>query len=236
MDTTQAIVLKKIQYNDNSIIVKCFTQKYGVKSYLVKGAYKPKSKLSIAYFQPLHILEICSKHKANQNLHYFNTVQMHIVYQNIPNDIAKQSMLFFLTEVLWQCLKDDGNSNFLLYDYLKNALQWLDLHQKIDNFHLVFLLNLSKYLGFYPNVSKGCYFNLQSGCFQNEPVGKYVLEGESLERFTKIFDSNFENMQKIAYNAQQRNEILEHLILYFRLHLANFTKPKSLSVLQTLLA
>ena len=38
--TTKAIVLSSLKYGDSSLIVKCYTEEEGVKSYLVRGILK----------------------------------------------------------------------------------------------------------------------------------------------------------------------------------------------------
>ena len=43
--STESIVLGHINYSETSIIVRCFTKKFGVKSYLIRGLRsKKKSK------------------------------------------------------------------------------------------------------------------------------------------------------------------------------------------------
>ena len=66
MLTTNAIVLSKIRYRDNDLIVKCYTEKFGIKSYLLKNALKSKKgKFKPAYFQLLTLLDIQADHKDN---------------------------------------------------------------------------------------------------------------------------------------------------------------------------
>ena len=40
--STKAIVLSSLKYSDTSLIVKCYTQEEGLKSYLIKGVLKAK--------------------------------------------------------------------------------------------------------------------------------------------------------------------------------------------------
>ena len=52
--STKAIVLTAIKYGDSSLIVRCYTEQSGSKSYLLRGVLKSKKgKLRPAYFQPL---------------------------------------------------------------------------------------------------------------------------------------------------------------------------------------
>lgn len=234
MDKTKAIVLNKIKYSDSSIIVRCFTRDFGMKNYLVKGAYNPKNKFKIGYFQPLHLLKISSKHRSNKNLHYLESVEMEKIYKTMYEDFSKQSLAFFIAEILYESLKDPENIHKEFYDYTILALEWLDLHTKIQNFHLVFLLKITRYLGFYPNITEGNAFNLETGRSENKAFGKYILEGEPLKNFFKIYENNLQTLEKIKLKPSERTELLEILIRYFSLHLPNFKRPKSLKILQTI--
>jgi DNA repair protein RecO (recombination protein O) len=49
---TNAIVLSKIKYSDNDLIVKCYTEQFGVVSFLLKGVLKSKKgKVKVAFFK-----------------------------------------------------------------------------------------------------------------------------------------------------------------------------------------
>ena len=165
--TTKAIVISAIKYSDSSLIVKLYTREIGLKSYLIKGVLKSKKgKLKAAYFQPLTQLKIVASHQEKRNLHSIREAQVINVYQSIHTTIVKQSLVLFLAEMMSNAIQEE-EPNILLYEYLETSLIWLDSHDKISNFHLLFLLNLTKYLGFYPDTSeserKG--FHLREGFF-----------------------------------------------------------------------
>jgi DNA repair protein RecO (recombination protein O) len=120
-----------------------------------------------------------------------------------------------------------------LFNYLEYALYWLDVHSSISNFHLLFLLNLTKYLGFYPDTSfqNAPYFDLLEGSFCSAPSLNPLIQGENLAGFKRVLGINFDALQTIQMNKHQRQELLKMVILYFELHLQGFRKPKSLAVL-----
>lgn len=67
--STKAIVLSKLRYSDHDLIVKCYTQQFGVVSYLLKGVLKNKrGTTKTAYFQLLSQLQITSHHRENRSL------------------------------------------------------------------------------------------------------------------------------------------------------------------------
>ena len=61
---TQAIVLSALRYQEKSLIVKCFTYDFGLKTYFIRNAFSLKNKgLNSAYFQSLNQLQLVASHK-----------------------------------------------------------------------------------------------------------------------------------------------------------------------------
>ena len=234
--TTKAIVLNSIKYGDNNLIVRCYTKKEGTKSYLLRGILSSKKgKLKPAHFQPLTQLKLTANHNNKGTLNSIKEVEIVNHYKTIFTNITKQSITFFLSETLTYSIQEE-EENTELYEYLETSLIWLDTHQKTTNFHLLFLLNLTKYLGFYPEIkySKYDYFDLQEGRFLQYPPKFNFISGSDLNEFKRILGINFEALDKIAFNAKSRQQVLTILIRYFELHLSGFRKPKSLEVLKTI--
>jgi len=232
--STKAIVLSALKYGDTSLIVKCFTEKSGVKSYMIRGVLKAKKgKIKPAYFQPLTQLQLTANHNNKNTLNTIKEVQVLHPYETIHTSVIKQSIVLFLSEVLTSVIKEE-EENTPLYNYLEAGIIWLDTHDSIANFHLLFLLNLSTFLGFYPDVqTNGIAFNLLEGNFTNSLSGKLTITGEELISFKKLLGINFDAIHKVSFNKKERQAILSIIIRYFELHLDGFKEPKSLRVLET---
>lgn len=233
--STKAIVLNTIKYGDTNLIVKCYTEKDGCKSYLLRGILSSKKgKIRTSYFQPLTQLNIIANHNNKGNLNSIKEVEVVNHYKSIFSNIFKQSIVFFLSEVLSFSLQEE-EENIGLYKYLETSFLWLDTHDKSSNFHLLFLLNLTRYLGFYPDSSNSefTYFDLDGGRFTNESLFiKNSISGQELMTFRRLLGTNFDDLDKMEFNAQSRHRILSVLIRYFELHLSGFKTPKSLEVLK----
>lgn len=229
---TKAIVISKLKYRDNDLIVKCFTQQKGMVSYLIRGAFKrSKGASQTAYYQLLSQLEIEENFRANQSLQYVKEVKIHYPYSSLHTNVLKSAIVMFLAEVLSMVLKEE-EQNIELYNYLETTLQWIDLQDQFANFHLLFLLNLTKHLGFYPDVSdtNKFYFNLQNGLFESKKIDVYSLTGERVEILKQLLGTNFDALESVKLSSKQRQTFLTMLLLYFELHLGNFKKPQSLQV------
>ncbi|MDP5105579.1 DNA repair protein RecO [uncultured Polaribacter sp.] len=233
--TTKAIVLSALKYGDTSLIVKCYTQEEGVKSYLVRGVLKPKkSGLKAAHFQPLTQLRIVANHNSKNTLNSIKEVQVINPYATFHTDIVKQSVVLFLSEILSNSIQEE-EQNSALYEYLETAFIWLDIHDKVANFHLLFLLNLTGFLGFYPDTSetnkKG--FDLLEGVFSDNIHEKNVISKNDFYQFKKLLGIIFDTLENVTYGKEERQLVLQVIIKYFKLHLGSFRNPKSLQVLET---
>lgn len=236
--STKAIVISKLKYRDNDLIVKCYTEHFGVQSYLLRGVLKSKKgKLRTAYFQLLSQLEIIINYRQKRSLQSLNEVKPLTIYNSIHSNVSKSAIAMFLAEVLSTILKEEEN-NESLYSYLETTLLWLDANDEVSNFHLLFLLNLSKYLGFYPDLSNSGmdFFNLEDGKFQARKTSLYCTTGDELNLFKQLLGTNFDALNTIKINSTRKQEFLNMILLYFELHLGSLKKPKSLQVLNQVFA
>jgi len=233
IETTKAIVINTIKYGDTSLIATCYTN-FGIKTYILKGILKAKkAKIKPAYFQPLMQLNLTANHNNKGNLNSIRDVEVSNFYNSIYTNIKKQTIALFLAEILYYAIREEEQNN-TLYRYLETSFLWLDTHDNISNFHLLFLLNLTKFLGFYPetiNVNYS-YFDLLEGCFskQRKPT---TVSGDNLVQFKKLLGINFDVLHTVNFNASNRQAVLSILIQYFELHLEGFKKPKSIAILKS---
>jgi DNA repair protein RecO (recombination protein O) len=235
---TKAIVISKLKYRDNDLIVKCYTEHFGVQSYLLRGVLKSKKgKLRTAYFQLLSQLEIIVSYRQSRSLQSIRDVKPINFYQSIYSNVAKSAIAMFLAEVLSGILKEE-EKNQSLYTYLETTFLWLDANDEISNFHLLFLINLTRYLGFYPELTNTHldFFNLEDGKFQNQKTNLYCISGDQLTQFKQLLGINFDALNSINISSKKRQELLNMILLYFELHLGSLKKPRSLQVLNQVFA
>lgn len=229
---TKAIVISSLKYQEKSLIVKCFTQSDGLKSYFVQSAFSSKkNNQKIAYFQPLTILEIEASHKNKGTLEHFKEIKLATGYQTINTDIVKSTIVIFLSEVLHHSIQEE-EKNEHLFTFLETAILWLDTHEETANFHLILLLEITKFLGFYPDNSEVDFpfFEMNEGQFS--PLhGISCLSEHETHLFKKLMNLKFDSDQKV-FAGIERQILLKILLDYYSIHLDGFKKPKSLDVLK----
>lgn len=192
------------------------------------------------FFQPLSLLEIEADIRQKVQLQKLKDVRLASPFTSIPFHPHKLSMALFLAEFLYHALRSEQR-NELLYDYVESSIQWLDgQDSQFANFHLVFLMRMSRFLGFYPNLDNykaGDYFDLRESVFlPSPPVHRDFLFPEEAEKVQLMMRMDFPTMHLFQMSHGERNRLLEVSLLYYRLHLPDFPEMKSITVLQELYA
>ncbi len=230
--STSAIVLSARRYQDSDLIVTCYTSDFGRMAYLLKGILKSrKGKLRPAFFQPFTILEIEGNHKDSRTLQYIREARIKFPMNSLQSDQVKRAIVFFLSEVLYAVLKEEEKREDL-YDFIETSAVWFETHDTYNSFHLVFLLRLTKYLGFYPDIRpEDEYFDLMEGKSTRTATGNYCISGENLDLIKKALGINFDKVKEHRLSTIQKSNLLDMILLYFKVHLDGFKEPKSLSVL-----
>lgn len=232
---TKAIVLSSLKYGDTSLIIRCYTQDFGLKSFIAKGVFSKKKRNTSLYF-PLAEIDLSFQPKSNeQQLVFLKSVQTSHYYESLHFHPIKSAIVFFLAEILNLVLKEEAD-NPELYFYIEHSLKEFD--QKKDDFadfHLIFLIQLSHFLGFYPNLeTDGNLFDLENGFFTNSNSSINMLKADETVLFKKLLELHFSEDSKNTFNQSQRSLLLEILVKYYQIHTNNFKKPKSLQVLHEL--
>ena len=235
---TQAIVLHAIKYGETRLIVDMFTKVFGKQAFIVSIPKTPKGKVKKQFFQPLTILEIETDIRPRQQLQKLHDVRLAAPFASIPFEPDKLAISLFVAEFLYYALRSEQR-NELLYEYLENSIVWLDGQQSsFANFHLVFLLRLTRFLGFYPNLDDykdGDYFDLRESVFMPvPPVHRDFLHPEEAQKVQLMMRMDFPTMHLFRMSHQERNRLLEVSLKYYRLHLPDFPEMKSIEVLQAL--
>ncbi len=234
---TRGIVLHTIKYSETSVIAKIYTEKVGLQSYMVKGVRAAKSKSKAAMLQPLTLLEMEVSHRENKQLQYIKEFRRSFIYQSIPFDTIKSTISFFLLEVITKAIREH-EPNDELFDFIYDSLCLLDEEKKLNpDFHLVFLIQLSRYLGFAPHENQSdinCYFEMSEGVFTANQTGLHVLGKKESELLSYLIAVNLFSQTSSKLSRVERKKMLHNLLKYYQLHLENFTL-KSPEILEEIL-
>lgn len=235
---TKAIVLRHLKFGDSSLIVDLFTEHQGRLSFMVRIPKTQKGKLKKQLFQPMTVLEIAYDYRQRASMQHLRDARIAIPFVSIPINPVKMSLSLFLAEFLYYCTRDE-QQNEPLYQYIENSISWLDAAgQSYANFHLVFMMRLSRFIGFYPNLDdyvEGCYFDLRNASFDiTAPLHPDFLQPVEAARINTLIRMNYETMRLFRMNRLERNRITELILYYYRLHVPNMPELRSFDVLKEL--
>jgi DNA repair protein RecO (recombination protein O) len=234
---TSGIVLHSIKHTDSATIITVYTRQFGRVSYMVHGVNKKKSTCRAAILQPLSIVEMDVFHTPGKNIQRLKEMRMEQPFTGIPFDPVKNSLALFLSEVLYRTLRQ-ADPDKSLYLFLENSILQLDCSETgISNFHLVFLLKLTRYLGFEPNQDgvQVNYFDLMNGVFMKEkPLHAHFVLQEVTADFIRVLNADYSTMHNLAFTRARRANLLQSIIEYYQLHIPDFHGLHSLAVLQSL--
>ena len=233
MPNSRAFVIKSLKNGETSLIVSCYLEDIGFKTFIVKGVYgSKKSKFSKAHFFPLNIVNLNYSYTEGRNLGFIKAVKTEKLYNTLHSDVQKSSIIIFLSEILNSIFREETDVNNDLFEFLFNSLSWYDQVGSCNNFHIKFLLELSKFIGFYPNINNenDSFFDLQLGSTVSTRPIDVNISGDDFSIFKKFLGMKFEDLNLMSLKNNSRVRILNYIIDYYSLHLQMFKTPKSINV------
>ena len=238
IEKLEGIVLCSFKYNDKKNIVHIYTRQRGRMSFLIPATRSKKSTVSQVLFQPVSLVEFEAEVKPKSSLHVVKEAKLWCPFRSIPYDPYKSGIALFLAEFLFRALKEETD-NAALYAYLIYSVRWLDgCELSFANFHLVFLMRLSRFLGLYPYVESyhpGDYFDLLNAAFSSsQPLHGAFIHPQDAVHIHTLMRMRYDTMHLFALNRMERNRCLDVILHYYRLHLPDFPELKSLPVLKEL--
>lgn len=237
---TRAIVLHSFKYGESRMIVDMFTEEVGRQSFIISLPKTSKGRIKKQYFQPMTLLEVECDVRQNVQLQKLKDAHLLTAYTSIPFLPEKLALSLFIAEFLYHALRSEQQDK-LLFAYVCDSMQWLDtVEVGFANFHLTFLMRMSRFLGFYPNLDDyvdGCVFDLRTATFSLQvPTHRDFLDSQDSQLIHTLMRMDFPTMHLFQLSHHDRNRITEVLLHYYRLHIPQFPELKSLGVLQELWA
>lgn len=216
---TRGVVFRFTRFGETSVIVTVFTELFGLQSYLVSGVRNPRAKNKIALFQPLTLLDLVVYHKENASLLRIREVRCHHPYRHIGGDMAKTCIALFMNEVLNKTVKEESHAGKLCA-FVIDSLIALDEAAQPENFHLTFLVHLSRLLGFGAHVPH----DIWGGVSPDDALTPAIR---------RLLDSNLDT--PAAFSGDERQKLLHLLLRFFSAHIEALGELKSIPVLRAVL-
>ena len=240
LQKARGIVLHTLNYAEASVIAHIYTDAFGMQSFLLNGVRKSKARFNANLLQPLTCVEVVAFFKPGKSLHRVSELYASPPLSAIPYDTVKTTIALFLAEVLYRSIREE-EKNEALFDFIHNSVLYLDQQQEETRlFHLLFMVKLSRFLGFYPKSDASgntILFNLREGVFTDQlPQHTDIMDADSGNHLSLLLNSSLDTLHKVKLLSSERKRLLKHLVTYYELHQTHGFQLRSLQVLEEVLS
>ncbi len=236
---TRGIVISTTKYSETSVIARIYTEELGLRSYMVNGVRKAKTKTKAALLQPLTLLDLVVYNREGKTLQRIKEMRPAQVFTSIPFDLVKSGVALFMSELMSKTVKEE-ETNTALFHFLYSEIEHLDASpSNLSLYPLCFMIGLSGHLGFRPHndhhPEKQAFFDLRAGHFTatEAPILSYALNKANSKQLAKLLDyqARERTIERPYINKSDRRSLLQCLLKYYQYHIENFKEIKSIWVL-----
>ncbi|WNJ21435.1 DNA repair protein RecO [Pontibacter sp. G13] len=232
---TEGIVLKTIKHQDQNLITTLFTREYGLQSFLLSGFRTAKSRKTHSFFQPLSIVQIVYRERPNRGLHKITETQMAEMLFEVQTHPVKMSLGLTLVEIFGDTVQEEG-PNLPLYEGFREVILALDRRdQRLIQIFLYYLIQHTRYLGFYPNDrtegSRKVRFDIQGGT-----LWQGIEEDSVAALFRRFMYTDLSELpdpnscQQLTFPGLLKRQLIRLIFDYYQYHLAGFKYPQTMKV------
>ena len=205
-ENIEAVVLGYTKFGENSVVVHTLSEPYGRRGFLVHVGRKAGMAL---------LLEMDIIPNPKSTLWSARNLTAKDPLNGIRNNLYKNTMTLFLSEVLLRAVRD-GQAEDGLYPWCVRSILTLDgLEADFSNFHIRFLLEFAGALGFSPTF---------------EDIAPFAEK--HLAQLKPFLTSTFSESMLIPLRGEERNALCEDLLRYLEYHTESTLRVHSLAVLR----
>ena len=232
-----AIVLGRVRHSDKLDIISLYTDLYGRVSVTSSVGTSASARRRAALLMPLSVVRGDMVYNSVRSIQTFKNTEPAMLHPAIYSDPVKSAVALFVSEFLSKVLRE-SEPNAYTFSFIVNSLRWLNESDHPENFHLVFLAQMSHYLGFYPDVtgySPDAIFDMRAGTFTDfQPLHRDVLEGEDARMVVMLSRLTYGVGERIRFSGKNRSRILNGMLHYYGLHIPGAGGMKTPDVLHAL--
>ncbi len=211
--SAQLILLAVTKTGEKSLVLHALSSRWGRRSFIVSV---PRSS-GMALYLPLNILDAEITENPRSDLWRLHGASAFSPLAGIRNDVRKNAICMFMSEVLYRTIKDGANEDGL-FEWCKKSILTLDaLENDFANFHLMFLLELCGVLGFSASVQ-----------------GLAPFAGGHLQELSRLVSLPYAEALMMPLSGDGRGEMAEILLQYLSHHTESRIEVRSLRVLHEL--
>ena len=232
---TRAIVLHSLRYGETRLIVTLYTEQFGRQSYIINSGRSSKSRGNISMFQPLSLLNLDVVHKSSRELQFIKEAGILIPLTSIATRVVKSTVALFMAEVIYRLIREH-EQNPDLFEFIFQSVVWLENHSEgLNNFHLYFLVNLSRFIGLEPDNNYNAintFFDMEQGKYvSRQPIHSHFFDQSGSKILYQVQTGKSSECAALRIDNLNRRKLLMGMIEFYDIHLGGMNKLKSLDVL-----
>lgn len=237
--SSNAVVLRIINYSDTSLIVRLFTEQFGKVAVIAKGARRPKQPTAGIMQTPNHIA-VWYHYKDRREIQTLTKSEFVERYPGLTADLARSAAALVAVEMLDRAVQD-ADPHPLLYRLITSTLRQIDQAEG-DTVVLLhfFQLHLAGQLGFGPRLSScgQCSRNLQTAsldmihggllCTRCHPGKDIRLGKPALDHLKALNKTHISQLATLHPTPRTSREVGNFLLNYLFFHVDGMNNLKSI--------
>ena len=219
--TSEAILLKKIELRETSLILTFFTQKSGKISGIIKGVRSPQPQFGGVY-EPFSLDKVIYYEKRNKDLFVISQCDLLDYYSNIREDLKRISYAEYFCEFTDSVCSICQENNDI-FDLLKDSLDTLnEAKHSIKRIARIFEIKMLKTIGLSPRLKecmscadkdyKDPRFSIKNGgvlcgkCSRTDITSRKILGG-TIRFIEAVKDASYDRALRIKVDEPVGKDI-----------------------------
>lgn len=232
--------MRSMKYRETSLICDIYCRELGMRSFLIQGVRKQRSRVGAGFFQPMQVLDLVVYDNPNSSLNKIKEANASLVFLELQSNIPKSAVGLFLIELARRSIREHS-PNEELFDFLEDNLRYLEsTRDTLQMLPLWLGIRMTGYLGFSPNLpdvisGEELYFDLRDGILgTSRPFHPDLIPPPLAGMFVELSVSEREELPRLKMSRDQRDELFDRMIDYYRLHVEHFGKLRSPDIFREL--
>jgi DNA repair protein RecO (recombination protein O) len=236
---TEAIVLKKFDFRETSLIANFYTRDFGKLSGILKGIKGEPAKFASA-IESFSLNEIIFYKKRNSSLHLISQCDLKDNFSAIRNNIGRVGAASVVTELL-EAIMPPEDKNEEIFRLACLSLKELEQTNNPEKIMTIFKIKILASSGFKPHFNScvSCQdkilgqakFSLSQGgllcsrCYQKDVASRSIFRG-TIATILHIEKNDFQSNLNLGMNPQIKRELDSILNAFLNFHLERELKSQ----------
>ena len=244
---TTAIILHSIRWKESSKIVTMYTEAFGITKLIARGAYRKGSSLA-GKIETLMLVDAVLNVKESRSINIIKEIDIVDTFSEIRTNMKLLPYALSLIEIINQVL-EETDSDSIFFNFIVEMINAVRDSKTPEIVLVFFLLKLSSYLGFKPELGKcglgdtnlcseKIYLSMNNGKVSCKNCDTNTSHPLIINKDQYLF---LKDLQKVSYRLIRNYEksrsdsiiLVEKLLRYLNFHL---DKEIRVSALQLILA